>query len=224
MGPSNWKQAEAQATADGVEEPLVFFKQHLGEDWSGWADARPLARSFFVRFQGQAIGPVAFETLTALAATSTGKAIHRTVMQLGSKEWAHYEGTELELLVAAACLEAGLKTVLRESSKPGADLVVFIEGSPILMECKRLQPRDLDREVSDLMELLHDLAWKADSGRVQVVLDGSSEEFVHDAPKAVALLNSFSPECQGGNWDFGSLRRVVGFNFTRGCLCDLREV
>jgi len=190
--PRSWKEAEAQATTDDTEEALAFFRGVLGEKWTGWEHAHPLAKNFFVRFQGEAIATWLLPVLRSLSATSSTKAIAAAVKRLGSKDWAHYEGTELEFAVAGACLAKGLTVELREANAGGADLLATLEDEPIQVECKVLQQRDLDREVGDMMELLMEAAWAVKSTPIRVLLDGEPERFIESVPDAIRHLKSLA--------------------------------
>lgn len=141
-----WSDAENDPRAtDESRDALARFKKLLGERWDGWERGVPLARNFFMSFQGRE--PEGVKLHRMIRALDGVRGLREIVGGLARDSRAEYAAANMALELCSRIRAAGgeVESVRRQST-PTPDVRARVAGRWITIELKALHERH-DMEV-----------------------------------------------------------------------------
>jgi len=218
-----WARASADTIARSrpggraVLDALDYFEALLGADWTGWAERRPLANTFFTGVSNDEVAGVELHRL--LAVLDNDPEIREVIGQLQSAPWEQFVAATMVIHLAARARTAGIKTkFLRARGKTIADLLLDICGRWLTIECLALHETAVMRLAEDVdVALSH---WLRASGidrlgrtMVTVLNERSPSEVMQRLPELKAAVQTLA--CDGGPSD-AEIEGLAKISFERG--------
>jgi hypothetical protein len=207
-GHTSWSEAAKDPRAtDLAVEALACFRRFLGDPWGGWERGVPLARDFFMSYQG--LEPEGVKLYRLLRALDGVRGLAEIVRTLGREARSEYVAAVmgLEFCAKARAVGCEVEFVTRNGS-PSPDMRIRVAERWVTVELKALHD-------PDEMDAWHEFEQRIVNGlaphgliRGDLAFDRELTEAALDDPEAV--LEGLAAVLAGNHRDYQPLPRGTG--------------